>query len=338
MNKGKNEKISKAKTSNTEEFKIKVKKIDTNNEFEVVGEYINSQTNIKMIHHSKEGDHYFYITPNNFLKRKRCNICNKVQSKKTNEEFLDELFKIYSPDDIEVLDKYINNKTPIRIKCKHCNRPPEPKRPVDLLCGNTRGRKTIHKCPCMVNGCVSQVEMELYEFIKSIYSEKIITNSKKILKSGLELDIYLPDIKLAFEFDGLYWHSDFNTKENRNIEKYHLNKTEECEKLGIQLIHIFEDEWENKKDIVKSKIKYLLGKKNDKKIFARKCYIEEIGNEYKNKFLNQNHIQGEDKSNIKLGLWYNNGKEDLLVAVMTFCKPRTSLGLKDSNYDYELSR
>jgi hypothetical protein len=58
------------------------------------------------------------------------------------------------------------------------------------------------------------------DFIKSIYNGKIITNNRKILK-GKELDIYLPDEKLAIEFDGIYWHS-------LKDENYHLNKTKLC--------------------------------------------------------------------------------------------------------------
>ena len=52
------------------------------------------------------------------------------------------------------------------------------------------------------------------------------------------MDIVIPEIKLAIEFDGNYWHSD-KFKQEKN---YHLNKTIECEKIGYRLIHIFEHE------------------------------------------------------------------------------------------------
>lgn len=90
---------------------------------------------------------------------------------------------------------------------------------------------------------------ELFNFISEFYNGKIFTNNRTVLDSGKELDIYLPDIKLAIEFDGLYWHSDKFLDKN-----YHLRKTKECEEKEIHLIHIFEDEWINKKDIVKNKI------------------------------------------------------------------------------------
>ena len=140
----------------------------------------------------------------------------------------------------------------------------------------------------------------------------------------MELDIVIPEIKLAIEFDGNYWHSD-KFKQEKN---YHLNKTIECEKMGYRLIHIFEHEWIKKQDIVKAKLKSIFNR-DQQSIYARKCVIKEITSKEKNEFLNKTHIQGEDKSNVKLGL-YNN---DELVAVMTFCKSRFN-----KNFEWELSR
>ena len=97
----------------------------------------------------------------------------------------------------------------------------------------------------------SNGEKELSEFIKSIESSEIIENSRGIIPP-YELDIFIPDKNIAIEFNGLYWHSEEHGKD----KNYHLNKTELCEKKNIQLIHIFEDEWENNN----VKIKELLTK------------------------------------------------------------------------------
>lgn len=67
----------------------------------------------------------------------------------------------------------------------------------------------------------------------------------------MELDFYIPDFNLAIEFDGLYWHSTAHQLNNN----YHLQKTELCQQSNIQLIHIFEDEWKFKQDIVLSRLK-----------------------------------------------------------------------------------
>ena len=156
----------------------------------------------------------------------------------------------------------------------------------------------------------SAKEKEINKFIKSIYTGDIIENDRTIL-NGKELDIYLPEKKLAFEFDGLYWHSELYKDKD-----YHLNKTEICKENDIQLIHIFEDEWLYKQDIVKSRIRGLLGL--NERIFARKCIIKEVSYKDSEQFLNDNHIQGNCMSSYRYGLYYNNE----LVSLMTFGKSR----------------
>ena len=147
--------------------------------------------------------------------------------------------------------------------------------------------------------------------------------------NGREIDIYIPSLKLGIEYDGLRWHSEiFNKGAN-----YHLSKTEECERQGIRLIHIFEDEWQYKRDIVKSRLLNLIGKTPDK-IYARKCAIKEVDSHTASKFLNENHIQGTCNSSYRYGLYYN----DELVSIMTFGKLRKNLGSTDKDGYYELLR
>ena len=167
----------------------------------------------------------------------------------------------------------------------------------------------------------------------NIKTENKIFNDRTVL-DGKELDIYLPDIKLAIEYNGLLYHSEglssytmFNTS---NVDKnYHLNKTLECQKLGITLFHIFEGE---NLDLWLSMINNKLGL--NKRIFARKCYIAELKSKDIINFLNDNHIQGYVQSSINLGLFYTDGVElPKLVSVMTFSKPRFN-----KKYEYELIR
>lgn len=154
-------------------------------------------------------------------------------------------------------------------------------------------------------------ESDLYNFIKSIYDGEIIQS----YRDGLEIDIYLPHLKLGFEFNGLYWHSD-----KYKDKWYHLNKTKHFSELGIRIIHIWEDDWRDRREIIKSQINNLLNKNN--RIFARKCDIVVLSTV--SEFLNCNHIQGVDYSKVKLGLLFNGQ----LVSVMTFNKleGRNSMG------------
>jgi hypothetical protein len=175
----------------------------------------------------------------------------------------------------------------------------------------------------------SEMEKNMLDFICDSYANEILVNKKNII-SPLELDIYLPDLNLAFEFNGLYWHNESNKDKN-----YHLTKTELCEQQRIQLIHIYEDDWKHKQDIVKSMILNKLGK-TPNKIFARKCEIKEISdNNIVRLFLEENHIQGYIGSKIKIGLFYDNE----LVSLMTLGDRRVAMGKKSTNVgEFELLR
>lgn len=82
----------------------------------------------------------------------------------------------------------------------------------------------------------SDTQMQIYEYVKSFYSGEILLNSRKIISK--ELDIYLPDVKIAIEYNGIYWHSDEFKQSN-----YHYKKTNECLSKDIILIQIWEDDW-----------------------------------------------------------------------------------------------
>ena len=105
-----------------------------------------------------------------------------------------------------------------------------------------------------------------------------------------------------------------------------------CEKNGIHLIHIFEDEWLNKKEICKSRIinKLMLSER----IYARKCNIINVSKEITKKFLDDNHIQGNVNSSLNYGLEYKGE----LVSLMTFGKLRKNLGRSSISDSYELLR
>lgn len=167
----------------------------------------------------------------------------------------------------------------------------------------------------------SHLEREITEFIKS-FNIDVIENSRSIINS--EIDIFLPKFKIAFEINGVYWHNEiFKDK------SYHINKTNECIKSGIQLIHIWEDDWKNKKDIAKSMILNKINKIEDR-IYARKCIIKKINDiSIIRKFLNENHIQGYSPSMYKYGLFLNNE----LVSLMTFGWRKTN-----SKREFELIR
>lgn len=124
-----------AKKKTTEEFKKEVYD-KVGNEYEVLGEYINSSTHIKM-KHSKCG--YIYpVVPNSFLRGSRCPQCGREsmirKRRKTAEEFKNQVYDKVK-DEYEVLDEYINSSTPIKMKHNKCGCI-YPVRPNDFLKGS----------------------------------------------------------------------------------------------------------------------------------------------------------------------------------------------------------
>lgn len=166
---------------------------------------------------------------------------------------------------------------------------------------------------------VSKGEKAVGDFINSIGLETV-NNNRKIFE-GMEIDIIVPENSICFEFNGNLYHSEVYGKKNRY---FHLNKTEKCNKKGYDLYHIQEDEWEFKKDIVQSKIRYALNKSNI--INSKDCEFKFITFKEKNDFLYFNDIEGRDRSSIFVGCFY----DEELVSVCTFKKPKGS--------DFKISR
>lgn len=105
---------------------------------------------------------------------------------------------------------------------------------------------------------ISLQEKELYNYILEIYKGKILLNNRKIIKPK-ELDIYLPDIGIGFEYNGMFWHSEDNVRE----DEIHYKKWKMCHELNIELMTIWSHDWLNYKEETKQKIKYLIDYHNN---------------------------------------------------------------------------
>ena len=156
---------------------------------------------------------------------------------------------------------------------------------------------------------VSKPEKDLQGFLEEELGLHILKNDKKTF-GGVEINIIIPDKKICIEFNGNLYHSENYGGKHRY---FHLNKSNICREKGYRLIHIMEDEWFLKNEIVKEKLKTILHHGLKKSFYARQCTIKAISTKEKNEFLNNNHIQGEDKSEIYLGAFY----KDELVSVIT---------------------
>lgn len=185
-------------------------------------------------------------------------------------------------------DKFIKEET-VQYRC--------------LKCGHTWESDTTDQHYIYCSECYKQPysnkEKELVDYVRSIYDGTIIENDRKIL-NGKELDLYLPDLNLAIEFNGNYWHSDAIVSSTK-----HLEKTLGCKEKGIRLIHIFEYEWDTMQDKLKNFLKQCMGL-FDHRVYARQCEVREITYSVYRDFLEQYHLQGAVNSPTRYGLFYDN--------------------------------
>lgn len=158
---------------------------------------------------------------------------------------------------------------------------------------------------------VSDKECSVRDLIES-WNIAIIPNDRNTL-APQELDIYVPSKGFAVEFNGWYWHS----KQAGTPVSYHQSKSLACADRGIQLYHIFEQDWDNanKRAIIESQLRCKLLSESTR-IFARNCDVRLVSIADARSFLNRNHLQGYRNSAIRIGLYYNNE----LVDIMTFGK------------------
>mgnify|MGYP002520696254 CR=1 FL=1 len=172
----------------------------------------------------------------------------------------------------------------------------------------------------------SQYEDQLFTYLQSLGIDNIERHNRTIC-NGQELDLYLPEFKVAVEFNGEYWHNS-----TRLPKDYPYTKSKICEDQGIRLIHVYEHQWKDptKQAILKSILKNALGK-NTNVIYARKCEIRELKKKDVELFSQRNSLHGHRNASIYLGLFY----QEELVEVMTFGKAYFS---KDSSIDYECIR
>lgn len=156
----------------------------------------------------------------------------------------------------------------------------------------------------------SSFEIEIVNFISSIYSGEIISGDQTLLSGQLEIDIYIPEKNLAIECNGLYWHSDKFRNEN-----YHNKKFEECARKNIQLLQITDKSFRENSSVWKSIISSKIGK--NIKISKELVSFISITAEQADRFFDENSL---NKSSIKPDLILSSVKDTEILSVVTFSK------------------
>ena len=208
----------------------------------------------------------------------------------------------------DCLGTYLNeeSETVFKFRCKQCGTEFE-KDIRDLQLGK-------YVC-CSNEKCSaghSKSEIDLRNYVRYLLKDDSISSIKGLIRNDrgnpVELDIYIPSRKLAIEYDGLYWHKDVNNS----------YKFDECKKLGIRLIQIFDFEWCGEShELVESYLRSTFGI-FEHKVGARTCEIRPVTSPDYKDFVINNHLQGYIPASVRLGLYY----KDELVQLVSFGKSR----------------
>ena len=254
-------------------------------------------------------DRPYFILANETLNRQMsenedeyviCQICGKKLSR-INDKHL----KAHGITRIEYIEKY---HTPVYSK-KHYEKLLRVSNKMNIALD---GRNDVF---------TSKPECEIMEFIRELGHE--CGKNRKLL-NGKEIDVFIPEKQIAIEFNGCKFHTEWDGGKGR---QYHLSKTKMCKDKGVGLIHIFEDEYYGKHEIVLNKLRHILGGGSEKqKIYGRKCEIQRIDGEMAKLFMEKYHIQGGDSSTAHYGAFFENE----LIAVMSF--------LRNHGDEWELTR
>ncbi|WP_297478383.1 DUF723 domain-containing protein [Ferrovum sp.] len=264
----------------------------------------------------------FQQHPHNHISGQGCPKCGDIKAAHTRstlrEDFLEKVKRIHKNKyRYPSLPDKISNKDSILVTC-----------PTHGTYIQRAGAQVMgYGCPKCVHK-VSKPEIELFEFVSSICPDAY--QSDRAIIKPKELDIVIPSKSLAIEYNGIYYHSDRIEGRQDNAHKI---KTDLCAERGVRLIHLWEDDWLNKTEVVKKTLRHIFGATSIK-IGARKCEVKRVQALSVTDFLEVNHLQGA----VKRGIAYTLESEGITVAVMVFSSVVSVRGSISSEEDYELVR
>lgn len=242
---------------------------------------------------------------------------------KTTEEFITEAKGVHGNlYDYSKVD-YKNSATKVEIVCKKHG----------SFWQNPMSHLKGIKCPmCYAELSVSKNEIEFQHYVKNLCIDDVVKFNVRNIISPLELDVVNETKKVAIEYDGLYWHSDIKLKD----PLYHLNKTNLCTNKGYRLIHIFEDEWLNKRGCVESLIEEVMNKIPNV-ILADDCDCTKISLDKYTKFVNDNNIESNNSADITYGL-YNSNELVSVIGIQSIQNRAYKIVLRCNKLHYSVNK
>lgn len=274
-----------------------------------------------------------------------CPDCNK-SAFITREEFLRRA-KIAHPNhdfDYSLIDMSIPKNKKTKIICiKHNNIFEQ------TLFGHLDGKNGC--TDCTFNG-ISKKEISLAEFIESLGFT--VERTKRNLIPGVrELDAFVPDLNIAFEFNGLYFHQEKFRK-----KYYHYDKSVKCYSNDVRLVHIWEDDWDFKRPLVEQYIRRVLNVSgstvidnnsntntiNDilEKVLINSISalskdntrVEKVNQSVVDSFYKDFSLECPVKASLHLGLF---DVQDTLISVMSFNKVKKDYSITGFTSSFKIS-
>lgn len=180
-----------------------------------------------------------------------------------------------------------------------------------LQCGNTSKKSfhsvmygsRCHTCFPPWQAGASTWQKEIADYIKTL-GYHVILDDRSVL-NGKEIDIYMPSENFGIECDGLYWHSMASGRCTPEKQEY---KRQLAVSKNVNLMFLFQDEWEKKQEIVKSMISIKLHSKDVKKINGRVCKVRVCNVSELSTYMRETHIEGHDES-ADFGVVLEHGKQ-----------------------------
>lgn len=129
------------------------------------------------------------------------------------------------------------------------------------ICGQGHEWKAQIKSRAAGRGCPkcrkpwSVAEKEVYAFmVTELPDTEVRENDRSLFTRGMELDIYIPALKLGIEFNGVYWHDETRP----GVLDRHRRKQSICDAQGVRLAIVWEDDWLNRPDSVEETLRQIV--------------------------------------------------------------------------------
>ena len=204
-------------------------------------------------------------------------------------------------------DSYVSRQQPLDVRCQLCN--------LEFQATLENLDRDCSRCvKCFPSMNRSRAEDEITTFIEELGFE-VVRNDRTVLGGNKEVDVWVPSKSFGVEHNGLWWHCEANSTNSHRMRE----KLEASRAVGVSILHVFEDEWLNRRSILEGMIRCRLGVPM-LKLHARSCSIAEIDAGTARTFLDENHLDGVGgPCPLRFGLFT---RDEQLVAVITLRAPQ----------------